>query len=40
MKIYVDGEMPKSCNECVCRKPLKQPPMDWCYVEEKSDVKD
>lgn len=35
LKIY---DEPRELSEFVCRKPLKQPPMDWCYVEENSDV--
>lgn len=34
LKIY---DEPRELSEFVCRKPLKQPPMDWCYVEEVCD---
>lgn len=37
LKIY---DEPRELSEFICRKPLKQPPMDWCYIRENSDVKD
>lgn len=32
LKIY---DEPRELSEFVCRKPLKQPPQSWCYVEEE-----
>lgn len=31
LKIY---NKPKGLSEFICRKPLKRPPQDWCYVEK------
>lgn len=31
LKIY---ETPKKLSEFICRKPLKYPPQNWCYVEK------